>query len=1009
MRILRSAAISIASFATLLAAACGGDPGTTATPPPPPPAPGAPASITVQAGDGQSAAVSAAVPIRPVVIVKDAAGLPVPGVVVTFSIDSGGGTVAGGTATTGTDGLATISGWTLGPVPGTNVLRVSVSGVAPRLITATATAIAVAIATNYPIASGGGSFTYSKPGDVLNGLVLTVPAAAFGHATQWSITSQPGAPASLPADAFLVAPMLSITNNEVYADSLIRLRIPVRAGIDTAVGAFFYDPAQGTLELAPILGREAGAVTIVARHFSADQLLTRATSFPATIRSGALGGSSAAKPAGASLFTSSIFGALHSASATGSVNIVIVGAKRSGLVVKQLATSFVPAADTWEFTNQLEWIYFRGMSSGMAITEVDYNVRYKSAAGSLLDKFYRGPGGISFWGDSPIGIRMSAITEQAVDAVINKLYLPAAGSFPGTFLTTKDTQVFDAITLALYLTGKPQVIAAQGSNLFHSFIVYGALPGQLLVSNPNVLRSAATLPFDGTNFSVVTVAQFVGAAQQQVAGYTVLGLSSLIAPATLSANWAAAVAGTVGNADYPSMPLEYYNYTSQAWQPVPAGDTLRIASDTFLVRNNCSNCVRNRVGSPLATRQFLDIYAPDSVPVANDRPDFVRGALVRMNPSVRTLALLSSALTQDPADGFRYTDTRWLTVVSTVATIGPRDATGPVDSLYTFFVRPPAAVPSGTSYKWTITLPPNAPFVATTTDTTYAIRLADIGVYSVKVDVVNSNLGTLGSDSTTTTTKSLQVAMDQSPILRAYPGDVKTLSATVTGFLPASVRYDWVFGDQGTTRVPTTVPTTTHSWATNGSYTASVALRDPVANTLLGGSFTNVQIKNWAGAWLITSFIRTGETLTDQLTIPRDAQAWIQMRDTLTRIESGQVPALVFLDDPVLWPEQAVYFEIFPPGNTFLDLYYWQPGGLVTQLARTSAIQFSNYTQTGNTKSGTLNGVGYVTTLNGSFFNSISAVKSQNQLTGTMTIGLYSINGPHGSRTYQFTATRVSP
>ncbi len=240
-RLFRSATRSIVGLAFLFNTGCGG--GTDATLiTPPPPTSGAPASITIQAGDLQIADINADIPIRPAVIVKDAAGRPVPSAVVTFSINAGGGFVTGGSATTGADGLATIGSWTLGPVPGTNVLRASVAGVTPKLITATARAAAVAIATNYPIPLAGGSLTYSRTGDPLNGLVLAVPAAAFGHATQWSITAHPTAPASLPNDVFLVAPMLTIANNELYADSLIRLRIPVRAGIDTAVAAFFYDP-----------------------------------------------------------------------------------------------------------------------------------------------------------------------------------------------------------------------------------------------------------------------------------------------------------------------------------------------------------------------------------------------------------------------------------------------------------------------------------------------------------------------------------------------------------------------------------------------------------------------------------------------------------------------------------------------------------------------------------------------------------------------------------------------
>ena len=75
---------------------------------------GAPASVAVAAGDGQTAPVGTAVPVLPAVVVRDAGGTPVPGMPVTFAVASGGGSLTGAAATTGADGIATVGGWTLG-------------------------------------------------------------------------------------------------------------------------------------------------------------------------------------------------------------------------------------------------------------------------------------------------------------------------------------------------------------------------------------------------------------------------------------------------------------------------------------------------------------------------------------------------------------------------------------------------------------------------------------------------------------------------------------------------------------------------------------------------------------------------------------------------------------------------------------------------------------------------------------------------------------------------------
>lgn len=105
---------------------------------------GAPSVVAVAAGAGQTAPAGTAVPVRPAVIVRDAGGTPVASVAVTFAVTGGGGSVTGGAATTGTDGIATVGSWTLGSSPGPNTLQATVAGDGvsgnPATISATATA-----------------------------------------------------------------------------------------------------------------------------------------------------------------------------------------------------------------------------------------------------------------------------------------------------------------------------------------------------------------------------------------------------------------------------------------------------------------------------------------------------------------------------------------------------------------------------------------------------------------------------------------------------------------------------------------------------------------------------------------------------------------------------------------------------------------------------------------------------------------------------------------------------
>jgi adhesin/invasin len=86
---------------------------------------GAPTQIAHFAGDLQSAVVNAVVPIAPAVVVRDQFNNAVPGVGITFTVDSGGGSVTGAAQITDTTGRASVGSWRLGTLAGANGLSVT--------------------------------------------------------------------------------------------------------------------------------------------------------------------------------------------------------------------------------------------------------------------------------------------------------------------------------------------------------------------------------------------------------------------------------------------------------------------------------------------------------------------------------------------------------------------------------------------------------------------------------------------------------------------------------------------------------------------------------------------------------------------------------------------------------------------------------------------------------------------------------------------------------------------
>jgi adhesin/invasin len=96
-----------------------------------------PAATTKAAGDAQSATVNTAVAAVPTLRVADQFGNPVESVTVTFSIGSGGGSIAGATKKTDGAGLAAVGSWTLGKVSGANTLAATAASLPAATFSAT--------------------------------------------------------------------------------------------------------------------------------------------------------------------------------------------------------------------------------------------------------------------------------------------------------------------------------------------------------------------------------------------------------------------------------------------------------------------------------------------------------------------------------------------------------------------------------------------------------------------------------------------------------------------------------------------------------------------------------------------------------------------------------------------------------------------------------------------------------------------------------------------------------
>lgn len=143
-------------------------------------APNSSTSLTAMAGDG--------VAELPSVIVKDQRGAAMPGVPVAFALTSGGGTISGKPLTTNASGIATLGGWSLGTVAGSNSVTVSATALAPVTFVAIGTASNV-ISVLLPTLGGSASVAYAinDAGVVVGYSTDNTDATPF--AVRWTRTS----------------------------------------------------------------------------------------------------------------------------------------------------------------------------------------------------------------------------------------------------------------------------------------------------------------------------------------------------------------------------------------------------------------------------------------------------------------------------------------------------------------------------------------------------------------------------------------------------------------------------------------------------------------------------------------------------------------------------------------------------------------------------------------------------------------------------------------------------
>lgn len=234
---------------------------------------GQPATLTISAGNHETASVNTAVPIPPTVLVTDANANPVPHDTVTFAVTAGGGTLAPPVpVVTGLDGKASIA-WTLGPSKGANTMTATTAGTGvtgnPATFTAVATVGAPSAAQSTISASppsippsNGTVFSTititvkDSTGATISGQTVTIASTGSGNtiAQPTDTTDAQGRATAALSSSVAESKIITATVNGsvvlTHTDTVIVSNAgPSQIGVSTAVGgavsnhAFITQPA----------------------------------------------------------------------------------------------------------------------------------------------------------------------------------------------------------------------------------------------------------------------------------------------------------------------------------------------------------------------------------------------------------------------------------------------------------------------------------------------------------------------------------------------------------------------------------------------------------------------------------------------------------------------------------------------------------------------------------------------------------------------------------------------
>ncbi len=312
------------------------------------------------------------------------------------------------------------------------------------------------------VSSGGGTVTFTKPGDSLSGLSIEVPSGAYSVSTSFSVSYEPIQGQTFGENFHPISPLIKISNGGGYSNKMMQLRIPCKIPKGYFAMAFAYDEATGKLEAIPQAGYDSTGVTAFTRHF--------AHSGSASIRSsGALAKSAAGlTPA--------------------QCKLLILALSKKVLLEATVSTPFTPGVDDFQFPNRGSTVAVGGHCMGQSLAMIYYYINQRENDGPQLHGRYDNTGQTfatpNIWKDDKAAYKFCSVLQRDGRPDLKE----DSASMDRNILITsdlRDSMTLFSFKLALVETEEPQLLLITDIGRGHAILVYGASGTTLFICDPN--------------------------------------------------------------------------------------------------------------------------------------------------------------------------------------------------------------------------------------------------------------------------------------------------------------------------------------------------------------------------------------------------------------------------------------------------------------------------------------------------------------------------------------------